>query len=126
MAEVIEAANEIVEVDRDRLLETAILMKHQGRRLVQAQTTWYKKSEAYECLYTFTDDDTYDTTTYKVILTKDQSVPSITSIYPYANFYESEMTELYGVKIEMIDGDYHDKLYRIKAVHPFGPEEGEK
>ncbi len=121
MAEVIHAADEIIEISKDDLLETAIIMKHKNRRLSQAQASWF--DEHFELLYSFADDDTYDYTSYKVILQKDEKVTSITSIYPYANFYESEMTELYGVKIEMIDGDYHDRLYRIKAVHPFGPKE---
>ncbi len=121
MAEVIHAANEIIEISKEDLLETAVKMKHQNRRLSQAQASWF--DEHYELLYSFADDESYDYTSYKVILTKDEEVPSITSVYPYANFYESEMTELYGVRIQMIDGDYHDKLYRIKAVHPFGPKE---
>ncbi len=121
MAEVIHAADEIIEIPKEALLETAMKMKHQNRRLSQTMASWF--DEHYELLYSFADDDTYDYTSYKVILQKDETIPSITSIYPYANFYESEMTELYGVKIQMIDGDYHDKLYRIKAVHPFGPKE---
>lgn len=124
MAEVIHAANDIVEIPKEELLVTAMKMKHEGRRLVQSQCSWI--DQKFECLYTFTDDETYDTTNYKVTVGQDEEIPSITAIYPYANFYESEMTELYGVKIQMIDGDYHDRLYRIKAVHPFGPQEEKK
>jgi hypothetical protein len=33
------------------------------------------------------------------------------------------MRELFGVKIELIEPDYHNKLYRIKAETPFLPED---
>ena len=32
---------------------------------------------------------------------------------------ENEAAELFGVKIESIQGDYHDKLYRIARPTPF-------
>ncbi len=121
MAKVMNAVDEIIEIRKEDLPEAAIKMKYAHRRLSQAHASWF--DEHFELMYSFADDETYDYTTYKVILQKDETVPSITSIYPYANFYESEMTELYGVKIEMIEGDYHDKLYRINTVHPFGPKE---
>lgn len=124
MAEAIQATNDIVDIKKEDLLLTAMKMKHEGRRLVQTQCSWI--NNLFECLYTFSDDETYDITNFKVTVSEDEEIPSITSIYPYANFYESEMTELYGVKIQMIDKDYHNKLYRIKAVHPFGPQEEKK
>ena len=53
-------------------------------------------------------------------------MPSITPIYPSAVFYENEMKELFGVKVENISTDYRDKFYRIEEKTPFGPEsEGE-
>lgn len=99
-------------------------MKHKDRRLSQAQASYF--GGKFELLYSFADDENYDYTSLKVIVDPEEHVPSITAIYPYANFYESEMAELYGVKIDMIDGDYHDHLYRIKVKAPFGPKEKEE
>ena len=48
-----------------------------------------------------------------------QTVPSITQIYPGAFLQENETAELFGVRIESIDGDYHGKLYRIAQETPF-------
>lgn len=123
MAEVVKAANDIVPVDKEDLLETANIMKHQGRRISQICASLIDGK--YEILYSFADDDTYDYTSYKVTVEPDVHVPSITAIYPNANFYENEMTELYGVKVDYIDGDYHNRLYRIKETAPFGPKKEE-
>ena len=48
-----------------------------------------------------------------------QTVPSITQVYPGAFLQENETAELFGVRIESIDGDYHGKLYRIAQETPF-------
>lgn len=124
MSEVVNAVNEIIPVDKEDLLETANIMKHQGRRVSQICASLIDGK--YEVLYSFADDENYDYTSYKVTLETDEHLPSITAIYPNANFYENEATELYGVKIDYIDGDYHNRLYRIKEEAPFGPKEEEK
>lgn len=50
---------------------------------------------------------------------EEEPVPSITQIYPGAFLQENEAAELFGVRIENIDGDYHGKLYRIAGETPF-------
>jgi ech hydrogenase subunit D len=124
VAETVNAVNEIIIIGRDELLERANEMKHAGRRLSQACAA--SIDGHYELLYSFADDEKYNYTSFKVVVETDVHVPSVTAIYPYANFYESEMSELYGVKIDMIDGDYHGRLYRIKEVTPFAPKEADK
>ncbi|MEE3419846.1 MAG: NADH-quinone oxidoreductase subunit C [Lachnospiraceae bacterium] len=123
MAEVVKAANDIVPVDKEDLMETANIMKHKGRRVSQICASLIDGK--YEILYSFADDENYDYTSYKVTIDPEVHVPSITAIFPNANFYENEMAELYGVKVDYIDGDYHNKLYRIKEVAPFGPKKEE-
>ena len=44
---------------------------------------------------------------------------SITQIYPGAFLQENEAAELFGVPIEGMVQDYHDRLYRIAEETPF-------
>ena len=50
---------------------------------------------------------------------EDERVPSITQIYPGAFLQENEAAELFGVPIEGMVQDYHDRLYRIAEETPF-------
>ena len=61
----------------------------------------------------------YDMRTLRLDIDEAQTVPSITQIYPGAFLQENETAELFGVRIESIDGDYHGKLYRIAQETPF-------
>ena len=108
-------------IERDHLLEEAMIMKSQGQRLSQACASY--KDGKYELSYSFSDDETLSYTTLRVYVGLTETVPSLNDLYPYASFYENEMKELFGVKIALINPDYHDKFYRIKAVAPFLPED---
>lgn len=113
--------NTIREIALSDLLENTMVMKSQGRRLSQACAAF--RSGKYELSYSFAEDDGYNYETLRVIVGLDEEVPSLSEFYPYADFYENEMRELFGVKIEMMKHDYKDKFYRISAVTPFLPED---
>lgn len=121
MSQVIDAKNEIIEIRKEDLLVKAIEMKKKGFRVSQICVAWAEKK--YELSYSFADDETYDYFTLRVIAEKDEEIPSITEVYPMAVFYENEMKELFGVKIQMISVDLQDRLYRIDTKTPFLPEE---
>lgn len=121
MSQVIDAKNEIIEIRKEDLLVKAIEMKKKGFRVSQICAAWAEKK--YELSYSFADDETYDYFTLRVIAEKDEEIPSITEVYPMAVFYENEMKELFGVKIQMISVDLQDRLYRIDTKTPFLPEE---
>ena len=89
-------------------------------RLSQACAAYI--DDKFELSYSFADDVTYQYTTLRLVIETDTEVPSITEIVPPAVFYENEMKELFGVKIQMISVDYHNKLYRIKEKQPLGPD----
>ena len=110
MAEVICPENELIVIDKDQLLEKTMEMKHEKLRLSQACASYINGKFK----------------TLKVVMEKDDAVSSITSIYPYATFYENEMTELFGCKIEYINIDYHNRLYRINETAPFLPKEAKE
>lgn len=108
-------------IDKEGLLRETMAMKARGMRLSQACASY--NDGKYELSYSFSDDDTLDYETLRVNIGLAERVPSIHNFYSCASFYENEMRELFGVKIELIEPDYHDKLYRIKAESPFLPDD---
>lgn len=121
MSKVIDGKNEIIEIQKSELLEKVIEMKKKGYRVSQICASWIDKK--YEILYSFADDETYDYFSLRVVVEKDEEVPSITEIIPMAVFYENEMKEMFGVNVAMINEDLHNRLYRIDTETPFLPEE---
>ena len=117
MAEVICPENELIEIEPERLWDEVMKMKNQHQRLSQACAAYVDGK--YELSYSFANDETYEYKTLRIVMDREQEVSSITEFYPYAFLYENEMKELFGVKINMIRMDYHDKLYRIDAKTPF-------
>lgn len=108
-------------IDKDGLLREVMTMKSRNMRLSQACASF--KDGKYELTYSFADDETMDYESLRVIVGLAEPVPSIHDFYSCASFYENEMRELFGVKIELIEPDYRNKFYRIKAETPFLPEE---
>lgn len=117
MAEVICPDNILKEIDVDRLLDESLILKKQGLRLSQACAAYVNGK--YELSYSFAEEGTYQLTTLRVVIDPEIKVSSITELYPYAFLYENEMKELFGVKIQMTNPDYENKLYRIRQKHPF-------
>lgn len=113
--------NVIVTIQADELIEKALEMKKQGLRLSQAHCSWYNNQ--YEVSYSFADDETLAYTTLRFTAPRTAEITSISEIYPYAAFYENEMSELFGLNIHFMNLDYHNKLYRIKTKAPFLPED---
>lgn len=124
MAEVICPDNVLEEIDVDELLTRVMEKKNAGLRLSQACAVCVNGK--YELSYSFANDDTYEYITLRAVIDLDTKVPSVTAFYPFAFLYENEMKELFGVKIDMINLDYQDKLYRISAETPFLKKEGEE
>lgn len=122
MAEIINPADVLIDIDVTELLPKVMEFKTNGYRISQACAAYI--NEKYELSYSFTDLNTYEFITLRVVIDVDTEVPSISEIIPAAVFYENEMKELFGVKIKMINLDYNNKLYRINAKAPLGPKEG--
>ena len=117
MAEVICPDNILKEIDVDRLLDESLILKKKGLRLSQACAAYVNGN--FELSYSFAEEETYQLTTLRVVIDPETKVSSITELYPYAFLYENEMKELFGVKIQMTNPDYDNKLYRIREQHPF-------
>jgi hypothetical protein len=114
---VIEPVQKYEDIPSGDLLVTVMRKRQANLRLVQICCAVVDNK--YEVLYSFTDDDSYELTNLRVMVGLNETIPSICDSYPYANYYENEMSEMFGLKIEMIDGDYHGKFYRIDAKEPF-------
>ena len=110
-----EAVNTIEPITPDAFMEEVIRFKMEGWRVVQICAA--RLPDGYELSYSFGRD--YDMRTLRLTVGEEEPVPSITQIYPGAFLQENEAAELFGVRIENIDGDYHGKLYRIAGETPF-------
>ena len=111
MAEVICPENILEEIEVSDLLRRALELKKAGFRFSQAHAVYASKENKYELSYSFSDYNTYQLHSLRLVIDLDTVVPSITEIIPAAVFYENEMKELFGVKIEMISTDLDNKLY---------------
>ncbi len=121
MSEVIHPDEIIEQIEVGELLPKVMKLKKDGYRLSQACAAFI--DEKFELSYSFAEDKSYQYTTLRLVIDTDVEVPSITEIVPPAVFYENEMKELFGVKIQMINLDYQDRFYRIEATTPLGPQE---
>lgn len=103
------------------LVDIAKQKKADGYRLVQICSV--RTNDGYEVTYSFSIE--YEMQNYRVIIKTDDEVPSITGAYPSAFLYENEIRELFGVKIEQINVDFKNKLYRIDVETPFKEKDAE-
>ena len=110
-----EAMNTIEPITMAEFMPQVIRFKMDGWRV--AQLCAVRLPDGYELSYSFSKG--YTMRTLRLTIGTDDTVPSITQVYPGAFLQENEAAELFGVKIESIQGDYHDTLYRIARPTPF-------
>ena len=111
----------IYKIEKQDLLNVIMEKKNDMWRLAQICCTLV--GEQFEVSYSFASG--YDICHYRLIVERDECVPSISRVYKSAIFYENEMRELFGLDVEHIKVDYHNKLYRIDVETPFAMKEGE-
>ena len=113
--------NELIPIEKGELLSRCMELKVSGLRFSQACAAFC--DGRYELSYSFADDETYEYKTLRLMADIGEEIPSVTQIIPTAVFYENEMAEMYGVRIQMISLDYHNKLYRIEEEAPLLPKD---
>ena len=116
--------NELIKIEKGELLSKCMELKKSGLRFSQACAAFYEGN--YELSYSFADDQTYEYKTIRLTAGLKEEIPSVTDIIPTAVFYENEMAEMYGVKINMISLDYKNRLYRITEEAPLLPKEAKE
>ena len=105
-------------VDIQTLYKTMLEKQRAGYRLAQICATAF---EGYnELIYSVVSGYTFEN--YKIIVPIDTEITTISDFYPSAMLYENEMKELFGVKINSINPDYQNKLFRIAVKTPFKKE----
>lgn len=110
-----EIQKNIYQIEMVELLPVIMEKKNDMWRLVQICCTFVDGN--YEVTYSFATG--YEISNYRLVVAKDEPVPSISRVYKSAILYENEMRELFGLDVEYIKVDYHDKLYRINEETPF-------
>ena len=124
MSEMI-STNDIIEpIDKNILLDRSMALKKQGYRFSQAHAVLSEGK--FELSYSFSNYENLQLHTLRVVIDTEEEVMSITEIIPAAVFYENEMKELFGVKIQLISADLQNKLYRINVETPLGPKKENK
>jgi ech hydrogenase subunit D len=107
--------HDIEKVTTESLLTEVDSLLLDGWRLVQILAL--SSSEDYEIDYSFGGG--YAMRTLRLTVGPKETVPSITSYYPAATFYENEIRDLYGVRIERIHPDWHADLMGEKTPKAF-------
>lgn len=107
----------IIDVTVDELVDRAVMMKGEGYRLVQISCT---RTDGFEINYSF--DKANKFMDFRIRISPETEVLSISHIFMAAFLYENEMKDLFGVKIKDIAIDYEGNLYRLAKKTPFSPE----
>lgn len=97
----------IINVESNELLNVAQNMKGKYFRL--AAITCEMEGDGLELTYHY--DKGYELTNVRTFVKRDESVQSISHIYPSAFLAENEYQDLYGIKFENLTIDYNGRLY---------------
>lgn len=95
----------------ESLIASVDRMNKDGYRLAQACVAGKDK---FEILYSFEKDN--ELVNLRLRIGEDDTIESVTGIYPYAYLYENEMKDLFGVRIQHINVDFKGTLYKTAAV----------
>ncbi len=103
------------EIEPADLTKLMLEKSKEGYRFVQAQAVSVKGG--YELTYSLALG--YQLENYRLNISEDTEIVSVSEIYPSAMLFENEMKELFGVKIDCISLDYDNRFYRIEEETPF-------
>ena len=93
-------------------------LKNDGYEMMVDLTAidWFRKKEPrFEVVVNFLSVSKNKRISIKVKLNDDLTIPSITSLYPSANFYEREVFDMFGINFEN-----HPDLTRILMPDDWG------
>ena len=105
---------EIIDIEKIDLLNRALGMKNDGRRLAQICAT---KTDRLILLYSFVKDN--ELTTLRFFIAPGETVESVSFLYPYAFLYENEMKDLYGIEVMNMNVDFGGHFYETRIKTPF-------
>jgi len=105
----------ITTIPYENLFATVLKIKHEGYRLVQICATTLDTE--YEITYSFALG--YDFLSFRIIISEDTEIMSISTIFSPAFLYENEMKDLFGIKINLINLDYKGNFYKLEKKTPY-------
>ena len=114
-----DLGNNIYKIEKVDLLSVANEKKNDDWRLGQICCCFLEADQIYEVSYSFCKE--LEVNHYRLVVGREEEVPSISRVYRSAQFYENEMKELFGLNIVAMKVDMQNKLYRIDAETPFVP-----
>lgn len=106
---------ELTVISHEEITSKSHEQKGLGARLCQICSV--RTKEGFDLLYSFVKD--YSFTNYKISISEDTEIESISDIFPNAFLYENEIRELFGINIKYISLDYKNTLYDIAVETPF-------
>ena len=118
-----------IEVDKDRLLEVLSSLKDgelcQFRQLTDiAGVDYPNRFPRFEVVYHLLDFKQNIRLRVKTKISEDDTIPSITGIYPSANWYEREAFDMYGINftnhpdLRRLLTDYNFEGYPLRKDFP--------
>ena len=108
-----------LETDKDDLIDVILFLKTNNdtkfRQLIDITVTDYpEKNQRFELIYLFLSHEFNQRLILKYTIAENEIIPSITSIFPGANWMEREVFDMYGVTFKD-----HPDLRRILTDYGF-------
>ena len=108
-----------LETDKDDLIDVVLFLKTNNdtkfRQLIDITVTDYpEKNQRFEVVYLFLSHEFNQRLILKYTIAENEIIPSITSIFPGANWMEREVFDMYGVSFKD-----HPDLRRILTDYGF-------
>ncbi len=108
-----------IEIDKDDLIDVTLFLKTNQdtkfRQLVDITVVDYpENNKRFEVVYLFLTHEFNQRLIVKYLITENEVVPSLTSIFPSANWMEREVFDMYGIKFKN-----HPDLRRILTDYGF-------
>ncbi len=108
-----------LEIDKDDLIDVVLFLKTNTdtkfRQLTDITVTDYpEKNQRFEVVYLFLSHEFNQRLILKYTIAENEIIPSITSIFPGANWMEREVFDMYGVSFKD-----HPDLRRILTDYGF-------
>ena len=123
----------VVRVARERIVEAATILRDafgfQAAEDITAVDYWQRREPRFDVVYHFFSYEHGDAITLRVAVDDGETMPSITGVFPGANWYERELFDMFGIPFEghpdlrRIIMPYDWEGHPLRKDYPLGCEE---